>query len=611
MQRRNKAAALQTHQSGAWRVIASGALAFGVAWATTQPVSAKDANDLLVVDCLLPGSIQRLGTGATYVKARKPVKTTAGDCRRRGGEYTEAEGGSYAALMKMWLPLAKSGDAEAQTTLGEIFEKGTGGPPQPDLAVQWYTLAAEQGYSRAQVNLGSLYERGFGVSKDPKKAMELYRRASGLEGASLDFTPAPPAPSTAEIAQLRKERDALEKQLAAERQKREKLESELDAVGKRLNGERGTMEQQQRELEDARRELAAQTKALERQQQQVAKSTGAQQEQAARELAQLKSQLEAQRKAVAQRDSQLQSLQKSVAQLESQSSQLQTRLAQSEQQRAELAAAASSGTQLRKTSGAAPEAPPMPPPQVNFGRYHALVIGNNNFRFIPKLRTAVLDAQAVAQVLRDRYGFKVTVLLNADRYQLLSALNQMRERLTAEDNLLIYYAGHGELDRVNSRGYWLPVDAESDSTANWIPAYQVTDILNAMSAKQVMLVADSCYSGMLTRSAIARLDAGMTDQDRQRWFQAMANKHARVVLTSGGVQPVLDGGGGRHSVFAAAFIESLKQNSDVLEGEKLARDVTKRVAISSAAADIEQVPEYAPIRFAGHEAGDFFFVPRY
>ncbi|MEZ5734587.1 MAG: caspase family protein [Novosphingobium sp.] len=600
----------QLRHSNSLRTMAAGLLALGLALAGGPPASAKNADDLLVVDCLLPGSIQRLGTGATYVKARKPIKTTAGDCRRRGGEYTEAEAGSYAALMKMWLPLAKSGDAEAQTTLGEIFEKGTGGPPQPDLAVQWYTLAADQGYSRAQVNLGSLYERGFGVAKNPRKAMELYRRASGLEGASLDFTPTPPAPSSAELARLRKERDALEQQLAAERQRREQLEAELKAVGTKLNGERSSLEQQESELDEARRQLAAQTKALEKQRKQAEKASGDQQTAAAQEVARLQRQLEDQRKAVAQRDTQLQSLQKSVAKLESQSSQLQAKLVQSEQQRAELATAVSSGGQLRKSSGGTLEAAPPPPPRVNFGRYHALVIGNNNFRFIPKLRTAVIDAQAVAQVLRDRYGFKVTVLLNADRYQLLSALNQMRERLTPEDNLLIYYAGHGELDRVNSRGYWLPVDAESDSTANWIPAYQVTDILNAMSAKQVMLVADSCYSGMLTRSAIARLDTGMTNTDRNRWFQAMATKHARVVLTSGGVQPVLDGGGGRHSVFAAAFIESLEQNGDVLEGQKLAQDVTKRVAISSAAADIEQVPEYAPIRFAGHEAGDFFFVPK-
>jgi hypothetical protein len=130
-----------------------------------------------------------------------------------------------------------------------------------------------------------------------------------------------------------------------------------------------------------------------------------------------------------------------------------------------------------------------------------------------------------------------------------------------------------------------------------------------MAAKQILLVADSCYSGMLTRSAITRLDTGMTEADRTRWFQTMATKHARVVLTSGGVQPVLDGGGGKYSVFAAAFLKTLEQNDQVLQGQKLAQAVTQQVAISAEAADIDQVPTYAPMSFAGHEAGDFFFVP--
>jgi len=90
----------------------------------------------------------------------------------------------------------------------------------------------------------------------------------------------------------------------------------------------------------------------------------------------------------------------------------------------------------------------------------------------------------------------------------------------------------------------------------------------------------------------------------------MAKKHARVVLTSGGNQPVLDGGSGGHSVFAAALIQILQDNHDVLEGQRLAQEVTKRVAVSVAAATIDQIPTYAPLRFAGHEAGDFFFVPR-
>jgi uncharacterized caspase-like protein len=245
----------------------------------------------------------------------------------------------------------------------------------------------------------------------------------------------------------------------------------------------------------------------------------------------------------------------------------------------------------------------------NFGRYHALVIGNNEYRQLAKLETAVADAQAVADLLKRSYGFKTTLLLNADRYAILSALNALRESLTEDDNLLIYYAGHGELDRVNQRGHWLPVDAEPTSTANWISNIQVTDVLNAMAAKQVMVVADSCYSGTLTRASLAQLDSGLSDKARTEWIKLMAGKRARIVLSSGGVQPVLDSGGGRHSVFAQAFLAALSGNGGVLEGQRLYRTVAQNVASTAAAASVEQLPQYAPIKYAGHEAGDFFFVP--
>lgn len=669
-----------------------------VAGLAASPAIARSdsADSLLIVDCLLPGRVQRLGTGVTYMTARRAIKTSAADCRLRGGEYTESGEATYASLMRIWLPLAKSGDLEAQTNLGEIFERGIGGPPQPDLALQWYRLAADKGFARAQVDLGSMYERGNGVPQDTAMAMEWYRRASGL--AEMPVA----AASVQELSRLRQERDTLSRQLEAERQRREALEKELDGVTRQLGGERSSLLEQQRQLDQARAALVASSRAFEAQK---AELTGGQGDAVPPQLLDLQLQLTAQRKSVEERDNRLRVLQASVTQLEGRSRTLEAQLAASEKQRvtdaasardevgrarAELAdvsarlrrsdealnsqlttlkeqqaavsqlkqqlatqQAGSSGgqaerarlettlrareaeltesrkqlaalnaeiAQLEQQSKAAAQtvrassggqaAAPVLPRNVDFGRYYALVIGNNDHRFIPKLKTAVGDAQSISDLLRTRYGFEVTLLVNANRYAILSALNQMREKLTSQDNLLIYYAGHGTVDPENDRGYWLPIDAEANSSANWIPSYQITDILKAMSAKQVMLVADSCYSGMLTRSALTRLDTGMTEAERQRWFRAMTTKHARVVLTSGGVQPVLDGGGGGHSVFAAAFIRALQDNQDVLEGQRLAQEVTRRVAVSAAAARLEQVPIYAPLGHAGHEAGDFFFVPR-
>ncbi|MHA7836795.1 MAG: caspase family protein, partial [bacterium] len=227
----------------------------------------------------------------------------------------------------------------------------------------------------------------------------------------------------------------------------------------------------------------------------------------------------------------------------------------------------------------------------------------------PRLETARADAEAVAGVLRDRYGFRVTLIRDATRYDILSALNEMRATLTDQDNLLVYYAGHGELDKINMRGQWLPIDAERDSSANWISNVAITDILNAMNARHVMVVSDSCYSGALTRSSLASLDAALSEEKREAWLRALASKRSRTALTSGGLAPVLDAGGGGHSVFARAFLDVLRQNETILEGQKLYQELSARVTYAARSYQFEQLPQYAPIKFAGHEAGDFFLVP--
>jgi uncharacterized caspase-like protein len=212
-------------------------------------------------------------------------------------------------------------------------------------------------------------------------------------------------------------------------------------------------------------------------------------------------------------------------------------------------------------------------------------------------------------ILRRQYGFKTKVLFNATRFDILQALNELRKTLTDKDNLLIYYAGHGHWEQQIQRGYWLPVDSQRDSDVNWISTVAITDILNAMSAKHVLVVADSCYSGALTRSALARLEAGMSSEARGHWLKTIAEKRSRTVLSSGGLQPVLDSGGGDHSVFAKAFFDVLSSNTEILEGQRVGLEIAAKVSYAAANALVEQDPQYAPIRFAGHEAGDFLFVP--
>lgn len=249
--------------------------------------------------------------------------------------------------------------------------------------------------------------------------------------------------------------------------------------------------------------------------------------------------------------------------------------------------------------------PPASAPEasIDYGRYHALVIGNNAYRDLPQLETAVNDARAVARLLGQAYGYQVTLLENATRSDVLRALASFRQSLKASDNLLIYYAGHGYVDKGVELGYWLPVDADKDNPSNWIANTDLTTAIRAIAAKHVMVVSDSCYSGTLLRSApIAPARAAV---ERTEWLKRMVAKKARVVMSSGGVEPVVDGGGDGHSVFARAFLTALTENDAVLDGQGLFERIKRPVILNS-----PQTPEYADIRQAGHDGGDFLFVRR-
>ncbi|SCA57389.1 exported hypothetical protein [Candidatus Terasakiella magnetica] len=246
---------------------------------------------------------------------------------------------------------------------------------------------------------------------------------------------------------------------------------------------------------------------------------------------------------------------------------------------------------------------------VKFGRYYALVIGNNKYPHMDNLKTAVGDAKEVARVLKQSYGFSVTSLINATRDQIIASLDEYRKVLRKEDNLLIYYAGHGWLDKESERGYWLPVDAAKDTRARWVSNADITDTLKALKARHVMVVADSCYAGTLTRSAEGGLGQtrGLKLTERPAgYLETLVGRKSRTVLASGALEPVSDQGGGKHSVFAYAFLKSLQSNKGMIDGTQLFGNVRQQVLLNA-----RQTPQYSNIRFAGHDVGgDFVFLRR-
>lgn len=237
---------------------------------------------------------------------------------------------------------------------------------------------------------------------------------------------------------------------------------------------------------------------------------------------------------------------------------------------------------------------------LSLGSYYALVIGNNNYKYLNKLQTAVNDADAIAQMLRQRYGFVTKELRNATRDDIITAMVEYRRTLPDNSNLLIYYAGHGQNDRDVDEAYWLPVDAEKDNNQNWISADDITRDVRAIHSMHVLIISDSCYSGTLTRDA----DASINPRELSVFITKMIKSKSRTLMSSGGDEPVADSGGGAgHSVFAGAILQGLGQIADSqFTAAALFQTIQPRVAGRS-----DQVPQYSLIRNSGHDSGDFVF----
>ncbi len=650
--------------------MASGDKASGQGQASEAAASGGDADKFLIVDCLLPPQVKKLGTSLTFLAPRRPVKTSAADCAIRGGEYVSYDRADYKTALKVWMPQAESGDAEAQNYVGQIYEQGLGVPPDYAKAALWYRKAADQGYSRAQVNLANLYEKGLGVKHDPTEALNLYRKAAGIKDDRLMYASAV-VESKSSQAELHKLRGEVEKA----RQRAENYRRQLQDVRKQLAAKEDQVKKLKVDQQDKQQLLT-----LLQQQAPSAKRDDSIQR-LNKELAGYKDQLSESKRQLAQLQQQADKyhsgIQHSVTTIASAEKAKPPQIevidppinATRGVPRADLAPASKSKEIVGKVDAPAgvkrftvngsiqpidqfnlfwatvtltgdvtpvklaildrkdrevkyeflihsprgtvtAATPPLSADGLQLGKFYALIIGNDDYKNLPTLTTPVNDARAVDKVLRERYGYKTRLLINATRYGILSALNDLRKTLTPQDNLLIYYAGHGEIDPVNSRGYWLPVDAELDNPAGWISNAAVTDMISAMQAMHIMVVADSCYSGTLTGVTLPRYSAALPVAEQKEWLQTIMGLRARTVLTSGGVEPVLDtGAGGDHSIFAQAFLEALKNNKRLLEGYTLYRDVLKEVSSSAAALNEHQTPEYAPIMHAGHEAGEFFFQP--
>jgi uncharacterized protein len=437
---------------------------------------------------------------------------------------------------------------------------------------------AEGGDPEAMTNVGEIYERGLGVDPNHEAAAMWYQKAAdkGYSRALFNLGTlyeqglGVPQDSLKALNLYRQSWGIAEDNIifaSAAQREQDELRKELESAIAEKDQQLGLLQKQLKDLQDA-----------------LAKKPAAEK--------------------TADTGKEVEALKKWIEQLESERRKSTERLA---------------GIPRTRTPSGTTELTPIPPTAdersmsgMNFGRYYAIVIGNQNYQTIESLQTPKYDATRAARILADKYGFTVQILEDANDITMLKTINDLNAVLEPEDNLLIYYAGHGA--RLKSgkleSGYWLPVNADAPPEDRfWIPNEQITGHLGRLQARRVLVVADSCYAGLLSTDP-SYLFLNDKVAYSKEYIKYKLPKRSRLLLSSGGDRPVLDEGSGGNSVFARAFLDELEANQGILSSPELFSRIRKRVEHAAATNKFVQNPEFKSIKGAGHEVGDFFFIPR-
>jgi hypothetical protein len=614
-------------------------------------------DQLYIVDCLLPPQVRQLGQNYTYLAPRKPIRTSARDCAVRGGEYVAYDKANFSSVAKMWLPEAEGGNPKAQSYMGELYEKGINGTPDYKSAALWYKKAVDQGYTPAMLNLGNLYEQGLGVAKNSTKAINLYRLASGVKDSNLEIVTEQDLRDRRtkehqrvkllrevtdlknQLTNMKHDYDLTKRYVAQSDLKLKNLQAKL----KDNKGDASILNKiasLKNEIDQKNEELAKQNGLINTLVTKVTDVNASTQEsvvyssesgidlltpdvvvtrgirtipiKADEKRLNVMGQVRKPEGVIA-----LKLNSKDILNTMTDGGVFESDLGlQSGDTPVNIVAIRKNGdknieqfvairNQLETVKARKFDELFTRRFRDDLGDYYALVIGNNDYTNLADLSTAVEDATEIAGVLENKYGYKVKLLTNANQMTMVQALAEYKEKLGKYDNLMVYYAGHGLIDEDTKEGYWIPTDANQNDKTTWIPNKVVSDFMADMNAKHVMVVADSCYSGTLSGSSISPLPEKVDNED----ILFTSRVKARTVLTSGGIQPILDSGGNGHSIFAAAFLDVLNENDGVMEGYRIYEAMSQQVSLRSSLAGIKQVPEYSAIRHAGHEGSEYYFMP--
>ncbi|MBC7914696.1 MAG: caspase family protein, partial [Pyrinomonadaceae bacterium] len=233
-------------------------------------------------------------------------------------------------------------------------------------------------------------------------------------------------------------------------------------------------------------------------------------------------------------------------------------------------------------------------------QYHAILIAVNDYAdyAIPDLENPVKDASELKTILESQYTFKpgnIETLYNKSREEIMQALVLKSNSLTDNDNLLIFYAGHGtaEKDKFGDvDGYWIPSSAKKGLNASYISSDDINKALKRSNSKHILVIADACFSGAFTRALSSDASMGI-----QKQFAVPSRK----IMASGNMEPVPD-----NSRFIYYLKKNLKENtSKYLTAKKLFDSFYEAILNNS-----DTSPQYAAIKNVGDEGGEFVFIKK-
>ena len=213
----------------------------------------------------------------------------------------------------------------------------------------------------------------------------------------------------------------------------------------------------------------------------------------------------------------------------------------------------------------------------------------------------VNDANVVRDTLLRRYCFDKYHLIelydeDATRRNILGKLRFLSRRVGPDDSIVIFYAGHGILDPITKESCWIPVEGGVEDASAWVTNYDVRSYLkkDTIKAKNILLISDSCFSGVFLRDSKDELPK-VTDKVIKQAYKLAS----RQVIISGGLEPVRDSGLSKNSVFAHYLVKALKENrKPFLIPSDFSPDIKSGVAENTG-----QLPKFGLLNGAGGQQG--------